>query len=370
MTPLKHKVVFGICMTVGLFATSCKSKPEQVPNLKVHIQEGLPVDLIESMNRRQSAIVDSSRGLSMPEIQSVILVPRLWAPGELITVAFKGGSKELRQEIAEGAGEWEKVANIKFDFGYSSPTGQYREWSATDTDYKADVRIAFDSQPQGGYWSAVGKESIDPLQRMPNKASMNFQGFTTELPSDWRAIVIHEFVHVLGFEHEHQGPNSSCEQEYRWQDDSNYVPTQDPSNLQFQPDRQGHYPGIYTVLGGFPNHWTKLQIEFNLKKLPYSGDLFSSPFDKASIMKYHFDEWMYRSVEVSTQTGCYSSKNLNLSPEDIQTAEQRYPLKAMDARKVLDNRIRFLRKTLSRKDLNPEIRTMLKGSLMSIEANK
>ena len=45
---------------------------------------------------------------------------------------------------------------------------------------------------------------------------MNLGGFTEELPDDWEATVLHEFGHAIGFLHEHQSLNSTCEEEFRW----------------------------------------------------------------------------------------------------------------------------------------------------------
>lgn len=78
----------------------------------------------------------------------------------------------------------------------------------------------------------------------PNVASMNLQEFDETLPDDWQAIVLHEFGHVLSFEHKHQNPNSSCEQEYRWDDEPGYVPTKDTRadiRIAFDSQPEGGY---------------------------------------------------------------------------------------------------------------------------------
>jgi|SRR5579871_1304273 len=370
-------VVRGISIFLAFVVlTGCPSRstPQQPnPAPKPNIQEGLPDDLIESMERRRAAILSSTQGWSAPQIQSVILVPRLWNPGDKITVAFKGGSTDARAKIADAARVWEKAANVHFDFGPSPASGGYREWSESDSDYRAQVRVSFDSDGsgrRGGYWSAIGQESIDRSLRRPNKASMNFEGFDHDLPADWESIVVHEFGHVLGFEHEHQGPLSTCEQEYRWDDDSPYLPTNDPNSGAFITDAQGRHPGIYRVMGGPPNYWPNDRIDFNLKKFPYSGDLDSSRFDKASIMKYHFAEWMYKDLAVSTRSGCYSSKNTDLSEEDKKTALARYPFQANEAKGVLDARLALVQKLLGQKNISPEIKNIFKATKDSVRKSR
>jgi hypothetical protein len=348
-----------IASAICLFFSACSPNSTETPHSSLpvpQIQEGLPDDLFQSTEKRRLAIESSTRGWTIPEIQSVILVPRLWNPGETITVAFKGGSQDLRDKIANAARLWETTANIHFDFGNAQAGGTLREWTESDTDFTANVRIAFNSGTQGGYWSAIGQESIDRSMRTPDKPSMNFEAFDRKLPGDWQSIVVHEFGHVLGFEHEHQGPFSTCEQEYRWDDEAGYLPTIDPSSNAFIADPQGRHPGIYRVMGGPPNYWQRSRIDFNLRKFAYSSDLESSAFDKLSIMKYRFDQWMYVNPTVSMASGCYSPQTTNISAQDKQTALARYPRRAGNAKQVLDARLSLAHRLLSQRNLAPEIK--------------
>lgn len=59
----------------------------------------------------------------------------------------------------------------------------------------------------------------------------------------------HKFLHALAFHHEHQNPASSCEEEFRWQDDIAYHPTRDAIGMYIN-DYAGRRPGIYTYLAG------------------------------------------------------------------------------------------------------------------------
>jgi hypothetical protein len=368
----RSNAIVILVLAINMITAGCTTQPKrEVPVPKIiHIQEGLPADLIESMKNRQSAIEFSTQGMTTPEIQSVILEPRLWVPGQKITVAFKGGTAETRGRIAGAARAWESISSIRLDFGESSPNGNYREWASSDNDYRASIRISFDSSPEGGYWSAVGKESIDRSLRMPSRASMNLEHFDKKLPADWRTIVMHEFGHVLGFEHEHQGPLSTCEKEYLWTDDPGYYPTHDPLTNAFIPDDHVRRPGIYRVLGGPPYLWTNDQIDFNLKQLPYSDSYKSSPFDKLSIMKYHFDEWMYRDLATSTISGCYSPENLDLSAEDKRAIAERYPITTSDAEKVVATRLGNVKTVLAKKSLTPDLRSLLELSRKGLLATQ
>jgi hypothetical protein len=131
---------------------------------------------------------------------------------------------------------------------------------------------------------------------------------------------LHEFGHAIGFEHEHQNALVPCD--FRFEDEPGYVPTTD-SFGQFMPDPHGKRPGLYTLLGGPPNNWPKAVVDFNLRPLPDSSAYLTGTFDKDSIMKYFFPEWMFIA---GASSSCFSSEeNLTLSAGDKQGAAKLYP---------------------------------------------
>src|SRR5262249_50968203 len=95
-------------------------------------------------------------------------------------------------------------------------------------------------------------------------------------------------------------------------------------------DRQGRRPGIYTVMGGPPNNWSKATVDNNLRPLTVRDpdvpvtDYSVGPFDKSSIMKYYYEEWMFVSGKSSP---CYSvpGGNSELSAEDKKRIAAYYP---------------------------------------------
>ena len=242
---------------------------------------------------------------------------RRWNPGQSLRVGFRGGSDELYQEIAAVADEWSNHGNITFDFK-DDDTGEFRTWSENDKEYLGDIRISF-SFP--GYWSMVGTDSIDLSIAPPNESSMNFGGFTRSLPDGWQATVLHEFGHALGFQHEHQSPIGGCDLDFRWEDDPGYLRTTDPFG-QFVADAQGRRPGIYTVLGGPPNNWPEAKVNHNLRQLRNSHAFMIGPFDRTSIMKYAFPEWMFRD---GANSHCFGTRNRELSTQDKAGIARAYP---------------------------------------------
>lgn len=268
---------------------------------------------------------EAAIGKALKRRPETVVVPFLvitksakWPDGATIKVAFRGGNDELYRKIARAASEWSEYANITFDFR-DPKTRKFHRWSIKDKTYSADIRIAFKANDD--FWSAIGNESIDPRFYKPNKPSMNFDGYARgRLPRGWKGYVLHEFGHAIGLQHEHQHPNQACG--WRWKDDRGYTPTRDGG--EFGKDDDGRYPGIYRVLGGPPNKWSKKDVNDNIRKLRKSSSAYESgAFDKDSIMKYFFEEWMFRAGEKSP---CYSSHdNVVLSAEDKRRIAAFYP---------------------------------------------
>jgi hypothetical protein len=321
---------------------------------RVRIIESYPDKIQIRLDRRERLLrhaVEATGNREQPiTVQYVLDIERKWNPGQTLTVAFSGGTPELRAKIESAASEWTRYCNIKFDF---REKGKFREWSASDNDYHSTLRIAFMNGDDGGYWSALANDSVNPEYYPPNKASMNFEGFPSDLPSDYAATVKHEFGHALGFIHEHQHPQKGCDDQFRWDDDSGYVPTYNQWG-EYIPDPQGRNPGVYTVFGGPPNKWCKEKIDFALRQLT-GADSHAykvGPFDPESIMKYYFADSLFIDGERSR---CYHDENLKISVGDRQGAAAVYPKMAAATKRVLEEKKRVLEMVLQMKGLSPEL---------------
>ena len=287
--------------------------------------DGDPAEVFESYPDPIQRLLDARKEQTdaiPPEVRGFVLeTPKLWTNASTVTVAFNGGSDDLRGKIESAAHEWTNYANLTLEF--RNDDGAFRTWSRQDTEFSADIRISFN---YAGYWSMVGTDSVELMK--PSHASMNFSGFTTNLPSSWRKTVLHEFGHALGLHHEHQNPAGHCDQEFRWEDDPGYVRTRDMYG-QFTRDAQQRRPGLYTRLGGPPNNWDRETVDHNLRQLPYDGKLISDP-DRKSIMFYQFAPWMFKR---GAQSPCYVGPNTTLSAGDKQAMREAYPGKGSEARK-------------------------------------
>lgn len=288
------------------------------------VLESMPDGLVAALEVRDAwrARVAAERGVGLEFLVSDLA---RWRPGSVVRVAFLDGDTTLHAKVADATKQITDACNIQLDFGFDDTTNQFRRWTTEDTEYAAEIRVSFD---RGGFWSLVGTDSTDadisdPVNGIgggPGQRSLNLGGFVTALPNRWQGTVRHEFLHALAFHHEHQNMRGPCEDAFRWDDDSGYVPTRDERGA-FIPDSAGRRPGIYTYLAGPPNSWSRAKVDHNLRTVE-SPDVVAGPFDADSVMLYRFQSFFYK----TDPSPCApTSDGIDLSEGDKRGLQLLYP---------------------------------------------
>ncbi|MCG8506939.1 MAG: hypothetical protein MI755_20205 [Sphingomonadales bacterium] len=310
--------ILGLASLTGPAAGEEESVEIPVPRL-----EALPSKIQARLEARERFLMSLPRTREgVTPFELIVEDANLWEPGGVVKVAFFGGSSDLHEQIAEVALKWTDHANLTLDFGHDQATGRFRQWSPRDRDYAADIRIGFE---RSGHWSVVGTDSANRSIVGPGEASMNFDGFIDRLPARWEGTVLHEFGHALGAHHMHQHPTRGCDDEWRWYDDAGYVRTHRNNNPEepLTADHKGRLPGLYNYLAGPYNHWTKVQVDFNLRQLANTSAYRHGRFDRESIMLYAFDPWMFKN---GADSACFTGRRANvLSPQDRSSIAEYYP---------------------------------------------
>jgi len=198
---------------------------------------------------------------------------KMWTPGEIIkygVIDFNGMAESYKDTIQKYAEIWENYANINLQF--------------TETISEAQVRIGLEA---GSSWSYIGR---DALLFDSDAKTMNFGWLGNDAEANQR-VILHEFGHVLGFVHEHNGPAANI----NWK-----------KNL------------VYIYYAQPPNKWSKDMVDQNVM-FKYSQTLTNySDYDEYSIMHYPIDPRL-------TTDHRGTPLNTNLSAIDKQYAAIFYP---------------------------------------------
>ncbi|MCB0777024.1 MAG: hypothetical protein KDB99_11965 [Chitinophagaceae bacterium] len=230
-----------------------------------------------------------------------------WENGIVLKVKFlPGGSKTLRDAVMRNAKEWEKYANITFNF-------------VSDYESKTDLRIQLGRGL--GHNSAVGTEArfrpqskqtinfdtlffsntdyyLAAIKRKGVSPPYNWNQIIAEMrtdPDHWnyremRRVVMHEFGHALGLLHEQSYPGAI-----------NWKKTDSVYN--YYKQTQG---------------WDKQKVDFNVFNVVGQFYTNGTNYDPKSIMHYAVRAWQ-------TTDGYAMDDNFDLSEGDKKLIAALYP---------------------------------------------
>ena len=195
--------------------------------------QGIVLELVKDMSSNEDAepveAPDSDTDPTEEDKPDYAAAPieLLWPNGKVFQVWIlnttnKAKFKDHINLVKEGVREWEKYANVSFTF----PT----DW---DMNSPPEVRLRFWDKPPGfipekpdhnisdGCWSYVGNtcEGIAEMDRDANfwNPTMSLRRADLSRPESlksFKATILHEFGHMLGFMHEHQRPDGELEVNY------------------------------------------------------------------------------------------------------------------------------------------------------------
>ncbi|NKB64011.1 MAG: hypothetical protein GKR95_18480 [Gammaproteobacteria bacterium] len=232
--------------------------------------------------------------------QSVVDQFKIWEAGQTLRGCFFSGEPSAKEFFVQTANEWDAITSLSFDFG-SSPN--YHECNS-DSEYHIRVNL----KNGGGNWSYIGTDSIRTSQTSQSLHISVASPFNLNNRRKLGGTILHELGHALALKHEHQSPESKCEDEIDW-------------------------PKIYQELAMPPNEWDRDKVDYNLRRVIASSRLRTSEYDPESIMHYALPSSWFLNGDQST---CFITRNNTLSALDQEAAKEVYPESPLKQDRYLD----------------------------------
>jgi hypothetical protein len=205
-----------------------------------------------------------------PGVRAITPRGKQWVNGSTLRITFVSGTAQQRKMVRETADEWTQHANLRFD------------WV---DDPNAQIRVHFDEND--GAWSYVG---TDNNQIPKNQPTLNL-GWVD------KAVILHEFGHMIGLSHEHQNPDGG---------------------IQWNEDR------VIAELAGPPNYWDEATARHNVLSKYSMNQIHGTDFDPDSIMLYAFPgEWTLNLPE-----GTKANEELSKLDKEFVRGAKMYPGRA------------------------------------------
>ena len=285
----------GLFMMSGCLAAHAHSlgagKDDISPPIRAYLAQ------VNSLETDSELPEDAAR-----DVRGVADLLRLWPANSELQLCFWDGDDELRKLFVDVIQRWLPGTSIQVDYG---PAPRYRDCSPTSP---SDIRVAF---KLGGNWSFVGTESLTYNR---TSASLNIgdaaMGSLADLDrAALEGVMLHEFGHALGLQHEHQSPEAHCNEEF-------------------------DYPKIYQYAAAVWG-WSKEKVDKNMKALAAGPRWLTTPYDPHSVMHYYFKDWMFKQGSAAT---CFVGHNQVLSATDKELIRRVYPASIAAQDRVLQDR--------------------------------
>ena len=196
-----------------------------------------------------------------------------WPQRATLRVRFMDGTKSQQDRAWFRFAKVDELVNLTFVRVESGPS---------------EIRVKFD--PNAGHWSFVGKYCARIPQNQPTMNLALAGGMLGDRSNEWDRVAIHETLHAIGFQHEHQSPQNQI----KWN-----VP---------------YVLASYRASQG----WSDSEIYEQVLNRSDAKDFNGSAFDPKSIMEYPIDKR-------ETLDGFHVGWNRKLTPTDIAQIKKTYP---------------------------------------------
>jgi hypothetical protein len=172
---------------IALILTNC-SKP--LPSIKIVANSLTNISLSQATLRSLAILCLLLSTLQSSVYASVLVKAKMWPANSQLNVVFIDGDLNLQQQVAETAKQWLQNSSLSFQFfnGF--------EQAPANT----HIRISFNSHTGSSLGAHNDLKSKQPtllLNKLISEVlSENYK----------QRIILHEFGHALGFEHEYRNP--------------------------------------------------------------------------------------------------------------------------------------------------------------------
>ena len=237
---------------------------------KICFDRVLPWDALKARDAELIKLPDG-------RLRAITPLRKQWVNGSTLRIRFLGGTAEQQKLVREVAPEWTEYANLKFEFG---------------DDPQAEIRVTFD--PNDGAWSYIGTDN----------SGIPLHAATLNLGWQDRAVILHEFGHMIGLAHEHQNPAGGL----TWNAEN-----------------------VIRDLSGAPNFWDEPTIRHNVLEKYTVDQINGTEFDPNSIMLYAFpDDW------TKNPGGTHENGELSSLDKAFVASARMYPGKQAPAVEAVD----------------------------------
>lgn len=233
----------------------------------------LPPEVIQQTMETGPPLMNFNPGTDAAPVQLAAWgqFSKRWQPRTTLRVRFIGGDTRQRDLLLARMRYLDSLcATIAFRVVTGGPS---------------EIRVRFDLN--AGHWSYVGTDCSRISQ---NTNTMNIGLRASDSPKEWDRVGLHETLHALAFNHEHQHPRS-------------VIPWNKPAVYQFYGETQG---------------WSRSEIDAQVLNRSTATNIFGTDPDPTSIMMYPIPK------ELLTDPKFAVGWNTKLSPLDIATLTRLY----------------------------------------------